>query len=87
MYEMSFYSLAILNIFTQKVNPLSERPKIFCHLGSKLNNLNWEFDAEKVLCVIISQLPLHNQLYLEKQKRDSEHHVKSGKNVTGEKDA
>lgn len=36
--------------------------------GCSVHNLNWKLDAEQVFVVVISQFPLHNQLYLEMQE-------------------
>lgn len=46
-----------------------EHLQVWGNVASLAHNLNWELYAEQVFLVIVSQFPLHSQLYLEKQKR------------------
>lgn len=63
LHSLGFYSK--WNPFLKKKRKGKEKGTV----AGLAHNLNWKLDAEQVFLLVVSQFPLHNQPYLEIQKR------------------
>lgn len=74
--KMRFFTIVIyiIQVVIQSWIPFKQKQKKHVTLvrgtvACLAHNLNWELDAEQVFLAVVFQFPLHNQLYLEMQKR------------------